>query len=97
MYSQVIMYLYIYINGFPAEVQCKIKTEIYQNVPQYNIKKLKAEIYQMSLEIQQRFWGIIISFLTAKTTQKKAVQENTILYTNDISQRTLYRQVPTVS
>lgn len=96
MYFQVLTYLCLFINGFPAEVQCKIKTEIYQNVSQYDIQKLKAAIYQMSLEIQQRFWGII-SLLTAKITQKKAVQENTVSYRNDIAQRTLYRQVPTVS
>lgn len=86
MYFQVITYLCLFINGFPAEVQGKIKTEIYQNVSQYDIQKLKADIYQMWLEIQQRFWGIIISLRTTKTTQKKAVQENTVLYTNDIAQ-----------
>lgn len=91
------MYLCLYTNGFPAEVQCKTKTEIYQNVPQYDKQELKAGTYQVSLEIKQRFWGIIISLLTAKTIQKKAVQENTVLYIYDISQRTLYRQVPTVS
>lgn len=53
MYFQVLTYLCLFINGFPAEVQCKIKTEIYQNVSQYDIQKLKAAIYQMSLEIQQ--------------------------------------------
>lgn len=90
------MYLCLYINGFPAKVQCKTKTEIYQNVPQYDKQELKADIFQVSLEIQQKFWSIIISSVTAKTTQKKAVQENTVLYIYGISQRTLYRQVPTV-
>lgn len=59
--------------------------------------KLKTDIYHTSLNIQQRFCGTIISLLIAETSQKKAVQKNTILHTNDIPQTTLCRKVPAVS
>jgi len=47
--------------------------------------ELKADIYHISLEIQQRFWGTMISLLISETSQKKAVQTNITPYTNNTS------------
>lgn len=49
--------------------------------------KLKANIYHTLFEIQQGFY--IISLLTAETSQEKAAQKNTVLYTNSFSEVTL--------